>query len=141
MAAAASQGAGDEPPRGGAGELPPREDAELDGDDSEAEDAENGEGDAKVPKELFTMKIGPSKISAKIDKLKKDRERIKAEHKEASKHLKREKRQQNRLRAKANKLDNNDLMEVFRLRADIAAKAKAKAKAKAAQQEGPGRNP
>lgn len=129
--AAAVAGAGDLPPDGGNDGHNP-EDAPEEGEESENPDEEEAPEDAPAPDNLFALNLGNSKVSESIHRLKREREENRKKTITASKELKKHKRKQARLRNKAQKLDNNDLMEVFRLRSEAMAKAKAKAKGAAA---------
>jgi hypothetical protein len=93
---------------------------------------------AAVPQAAVLMGIhqlaglGASNTAAEIRELRRQRDSIKDEQKHASLALKNATKREKRLRAKAEKLDNNDLLEVFRMRQEAdAKKAKFKAKAKA----------
>ena len=125
--AAAAAGSGGEPPR--KDDMPELGEENMEEEDDEEEEEEDAK-DSKVPRGLLHMKIGTSKISKKIEALRVQRDKLKSEQATATKELKKQRRTQARLRTKAQKLDNNDLMEVFRLRMEAQAKAKAKAEAK-----------
>ena len=101
---------------------------EAAGQVQEAPEAANGRDQRAV---FDVDYFGPSDMNRQIETLKHRRQEIKNKAAAASKELKKAKRKEKRLRTKAEKLDNNDLMEVFRLRAEAQAKAKEKAAAKA----------
>ena len=117
-------------------EEPPEPEDDHQMGEGEEEHAAPEAPNAARPGGIINLALGKSKIKKRIDDLVRNRNDIKKAQQEASKALKAEKRKERRLRVKAEKLDNNDLMEVFRLRQEAekkraAAKAAAKAKAKA----------
>ena len=69
---------------------------------------------------------------ARIQALKQQRAQLKQQQMQVQRDVKNESRKRQRLMAAASKLSNNDLAQVFGIRAVAEAKAKAKAKAKAA---------
>jgi hypothetical protein len=98
---------------------------------------------AAVPQAAVLMGIhqlaglGASNTAAEIRELRRQRDSIKDEQKHASLALKNATKREKRLRAKAEKLDNNDLLEVFRMRQEAdskRARSKALAKARANQE-------
>ena len=139
MAAAASAGGGppDEPPHGlpaddvGDDEQPENEDV----DDAMGEDGDAQAEDANLPGVFQRLpNMGRSRIETRLEALREERIQKRKAAASASKDLRNEKRKQSRLKNKALRLNNNDLIEVFRMRAEAQAKAAAKAvpKAKAA---------
>jgi hypothetical protein len=96
---------------------------------------------AEVPQAARRMGIhqvaglGASKTAEEIRELKRQRDIIRDEQKDATMALRNATKREKRLRTKAEKLDNNDLLEVFRMRQEADAKrtkSQAKAKARAA---------
>lgn len=74
-----------------------------------------------------------SPLAKKIEELKAERKRLQKEKKQKAQELRNAERKRQRLKSKAKQLNNNDLMEVYKLRqveaADREAKAQCKAKA------------
>jgi hypothetical protein len=126
----------------------PAEDVDSEADEGDGahglpnEPAPNGVPAAAVPAEApapavrmgihQVANLGASEVAVQIRDLKRQRDDIKRTAKRASAALRNASKREQRLRTKAEKLDNNDLLEVFRMRqeADVkrtAAKAKAKA--------------
>ena len=132
MAAVASAGGGppDEPPHGlpgdHVGDDEPAEDENE--DDAMGEDGDAQAKDSALPGMFGLLPdMGRSRIEERLEALRAERTNKKKDAQEASKHLRNEKRKQSRLKAKALRLNNNDLVEVFRMRAEAQAKAVAKA--------------
>lgn len=115
------------------GEEQPDSQPPADGDEAVGDDAAPGQGQHAQPgkpeeKELalgeFVKKagMGKSKTAAHIADLKREREQMRSHVKKANSTIKNARRREKRLREKASKLDNNDLMEVFRMRSETEAK-------------------
>ena len=85
----------------------------------------------EATKILGKLKFGKSEIQAKVSTLGETREQLKKEPRTATTELRSARRRESRLKNKAAKMDNNGLLEIFRIRAEAKAKAIAKAKAAA----------
>ena len=88
--------------------------------------------DAELPKGMARLPyLGLSTVAKEVKALKERKAAAKDAQKKAATDLRNATRREKRIREKAAKLDNNDLMEVFKMRQEAQAKAVAKTKAKA----------
>lgn len=133
----AAAGSADAMPKEAAADPRDVEDAAgQDHSDRDEEDADELEADADdaaaAPAMDLVPDLGPSEMSQRIKTMQAARTAKKKEAAAATADLRNARRRQSRLKTRAMRLDNNELLEVFRMRQETQAKAKAKGKAAAA---------
>eukprot|EP00929_Paragymnodinium_shiwhaense_P003549 TRINITY_DN104112_c0_g1_i1.p1 TRINITY_DN104112_c0_g1~~TRINITY_DN104112_c0_g1_i1.p1 ORF type:complete len:153 (-),score=60.66 TRINITY_DN104112_c0_g1_i1:204-662(-) len=107
------------------------ENPDRDDEDAAELDADGGEAEGALAMQLVPD-LGPSALSQRIKTMQAARTAKRKEAAAATADLRNAKRRQSRLKTRAMRLDNNELLEVFKMRQETQAKAMAKGKAAAA---------